>query len=94
VLHGGREVSLAQGICGLYRGGHSGNQRRVTKAYGDALARLGHTADNGDGLTAVRTLFEGSMRKGEARRLAGVASSARGDDLLPLGAIHQLQARI
>jgi hypothetical protein len=85
---------LAQWIRVLYLGGHSGDQRRVTKAYGDALARLGHAADNGDGLTEVRTLSEGSVRKGEARRLAGVVSSARGDDLLPRDAIHQLQARI
>jgi hypothetical protein len=33
---GGRRV-LAQWIRGSYRGGHSGDQRRVTKAYGDAV---------------------------------------------------------
>jgi hypothetical protein len=50
--------------------------------------------DGGEGLIVVRTLSEGSVLKGEARRLAGVASSARGDDLLPRDAIHQLPARI
>ena len=40
---GGRRV-LAQLIRGFYRGGHSGDQRRVTKAYGDAVEILRHVA--------------------------------------------------
>ena len=35
---------LAQWIRGFYRGGHSGDQRRVTKAYGDAVEILRHVA--------------------------------------------------
>jgi hypothetical protein len=40
---GGRRV-LAQWIRGSYCGGHSGDQRRVTKAYGDAVEILRHVA--------------------------------------------------
>jgi hypothetical protein len=35
---------LAQWIRGFYRGGHSGDQQRVTKAYGGAVEILRHVA--------------------------------------------------
>jgi hypothetical protein len=39
-----RESSLAQGIRGIYRGSHSGDQRRVTMVHGDAVEVLRHVA--------------------------------------------------
>jgi hypothetical protein len=43
---GGRrwKKALAQWIRGFYRGGRSGDQRRVTKAYGGAVEVLRHVA--------------------------------------------------
>ena len=64
-------------------------------SHGDAVEKLSHTADAGDGLTAVRTLSTGSVSKGEARRLAGVMSSTPAVKIfLPRVVIYPPRARI
>jgi hypothetical protein len=56
---GGRIRALAQWLGVLHRGNRSGDQRRARAGYGDAVERVRHAADNGDGLTAVRILIRG-----------------------------------
>jgi hypothetical protein len=54
VTRGGwrRERPLAQWLGVQHRGNRSGDQRRARAGYGDAVERVRHAADNGDGLTA------------------------------------------
>jgi hypothetical protein len=58
------------------RGNCSGDQRRAGVSRGDAVARLGHAVDNGDGTTTVTNFTRGRWARGEAQRLAGVVSSS------------------
>jgi hypothetical protein len=39
------------------RGNCSGDQRRARRSHGDAVARLGHVVDNGDGTTTVSSFI-------------------------------------
>jgi hypothetical protein len=58
VVGGGRRA-LAQWLGVLRRGNRSGDQQRARAGYNDAVERVRHAADNGDGLTAVRFLIRG-----------------------------------
>jgi hypothetical protein len=68
---GGRRKgrALAQWIRGLYRGGHPGDQPRVTKAYRDAVEVLRHVAQGR--ATAVTGVLIG-FHRGEHGTTAGI----------------------
>jgi hypothetical protein len=76
VAVGGGRRALAQWLGVLRRGNCFGDQRRARAGYGDAVERVRHATDNGDGLTAVRILIRGRWVRGEVPRLAGVTSSS------------------
>jgi hypothetical protein len=59
VAVGGGRRALAQWLGVLRRGNCFGDQRRARAGYGDAVERVRHATDNGDGLTAVRILIRG-----------------------------------
>jgi hypothetical protein len=67
------------------RGNRSGDQRRARADYGDAVERVRHAADNGDGLMAVRILVRGAVSKGRgtAASWSGVRLTGGEDFLTP-----------
>jgi hypothetical protein len=71
----GRRV-LAQWIRGFYRGGHSGDQRRVTKAYGDAVEILRHVAQGRKAAVHWRAYRSSRKADGKAGEAVGVVSSS------------------
>jgi hypothetical protein len=87
VTRGGRrrERSLVQWLGVQRRGNRSGDQRRARAGYGDAVERVRHTANNGDGLTAVRILVRGAVSKerGTAASRSGVQLTGSEDFLTP-----------
>jgi hypothetical protein len=62
-----RRSSLVQRLGVQCRGNCSGDQRRARRSHGDAVARLGHAVDNGDGTTTVSSFIHGGEQGEEYR---------------------------
>jgi hypothetical protein len=58
---------LAQWIRGFYRGGHSGDQRRGTKVYGDAVEGLSHAAHDREAAVDGELIYHSRRARGVRR---------------------------